>query len=163
MRRRPDLTEKVKDAVVRDYLQGDKTIVIQMEYKISPGEMYRVLHSRHVSLRKAPEACLIVDDRQLLPSGNPFRVALWNLMLESYDWVWNDTFDKMAKVLVEHLEREPYSTVEALGFLNQAFKPEQLVDRAFEMLIEFTLSYSPDFEHLNDGSYRSRRGNDREF
>ncbi|MBA7680484.1 hypothetical protein ES703_88800 [subsurface metagenome] len=64
-RRRPDLTEKVRDAVVRDYLQGDKTIVIQMEYKISPGEMYRVLHSRHVSLRKAPDggAILLVKDR----------------------------------------------------------------------------------------------------
>ena len=54
MVRRPDLTKNVKDAVVRDYLRGDKTIVIQMEYEISPGEMYRVLHSRQVSLRKAP-------------------------------------------------------------------------------------------------------------
>ncbi|KKL11730.1 hypothetical protein LCGC14_2542810, partial [marine sediment metagenome] len=51
-KRRPDLTEKMKDSVVQDYLQGDKTIVIQMEYKICPAVMYRILDSRQVSLRK---------------------------------------------------------------------------------------------------------------
>ena len=54
MSRRPDLTEKVKDEVVRDYLRGDKTIVIQMEHKLSPGEMYRILHARQVKLRGVP-------------------------------------------------------------------------------------------------------------
>ena len=51
MSRRPDLTDKVKAEVVRDYLRGDKTIVIQMEYKIGPAEMYRILYARQVSLR----------------------------------------------------------------------------------------------------------------
>jgi len=76
--RRPDLTEKVKDEVVRDYLRGDKTIVIQMEYKIGPAEMYRILSARQVSLRTCGTArpgrktrALIVDNRQLLPVSRP--------------------------------------------------------------------------------------------
>jgi len=153
MSRRPDLTEKVKDAVVRDYLQGDKAIIIQMEYKISPGVMYRILHARQVKLRRrADEKPKLVFP--LLTAGSGFRVALWNLTLESEAWDWDDTFNKTAKILIEYLEREPNSTVEALGFLNQPFTPEQLVDRAFEMLVEFTLSYSPNFERLNDGSWK---------
>ncbi|KKN06950.1 hypothetical protein LCGC14_1072050 [marine sediment metagenome] len=51
-KRRPDLTGEMKDAVVRDYLRGDKVILIQMEHKISPAVMYRILDSRQVSLRK---------------------------------------------------------------------------------------------------------------
>ena len=42
------------DEVVRDYLAGDKTIVIQDRYKISPGRMYRVLRSAGVKLRTIP-------------------------------------------------------------------------------------------------------------
>lgn len=147
----------MKDAVVRDYLRGDKTIIIQMEYKISPGEIYRVLHARQVNLRSVdhkPERVMIFPQ---LPAGSGFRVALWNFMLESWDWAWNDTFVKMGEVLAEYLEKEPVATVEALGFLNQAFKPEQLVDRAFEMLIKYNLSYDPRFEHLTDDTWRLRR------
>ena len=55
-RRRPDLTENMKDAVVRDYIRGDKAIVIQMEHKISPGVMYRILQARHVKLRQVRKA-----------------------------------------------------------------------------------------------------------
>ena len=51
---RPSPTEEVKDAVVRDYLRGDKTIVIQMSYDISPGVMYRILKMRGLKLRTAP-------------------------------------------------------------------------------------------------------------
>jgi len=50
-RRRLDLTENVKDAVVRDYIRGDKAIIIQMEHKTSPGVMYRILKEREVPLR----------------------------------------------------------------------------------------------------------------
>ena len=42
---------EVKDGVVRDYLRGAKTIVTQLEYKISPGTLYRILHASHVKLR----------------------------------------------------------------------------------------------------------------
>jgi len=42
---------EVKAGVVRDYLGGAKTIDIQLEYKISPGVMYRILHASHVKLR----------------------------------------------------------------------------------------------------------------
>jgi len=56
MSRRPALTEKVKDKVVRDYLRGDKAIIIQMEHEVSPGEMYRILHARQVSLRTSGTA-----------------------------------------------------------------------------------------------------------
>ena len=51
MRKREDLTKEVREAVVRDYLRGDKTIILQMEYKISPGEIYRILHRHQVKLR----------------------------------------------------------------------------------------------------------------
>ncbi|MBA7677621.1 hypothetical protein ES703_85881 [subsurface metagenome] len=43
------------DEVVRDYLAGDKTIVIQDRYKITPGRMYRILHSANVKLRTDEE------------------------------------------------------------------------------------------------------------
>lgn len=49
---KPSPTEEVKDAVVRDYLRGDKSIVIQMEYDISPGVLYRILSHRAVKLRR---------------------------------------------------------------------------------------------------------------
>jgi len=52
MTKRDDITEEVKDGVVRDYLRGDKAIVIQMEYKISPGVIYRILHRKGVGLRR---------------------------------------------------------------------------------------------------------------
>jgi len=39
--------------VVRDYLAGVKTLAIQDKYKISPGRMYRLLHSANVRLRSA--------------------------------------------------------------------------------------------------------------
>jgi len=39
------------DEVVRDYLAGDKTIVIQLKHGISPGKMYRILRSANVKLR----------------------------------------------------------------------------------------------------------------
>ena len=42
---------EVKDAVVRDYLRGGKIPAIQLEHKIGPGVMYRILHTRNVKLR----------------------------------------------------------------------------------------------------------------
>ncbi len=43
---------KVKYAVVRDYLRGDKAAAIQLEHRIDPGVMYRILHARNVTLRR---------------------------------------------------------------------------------------------------------------
>lgn len=51
-KRREDLTEELKTNVVRDYLRGNKAIIIQMEHKISPGVMYRILQARKVKLRR---------------------------------------------------------------------------------------------------------------
>ena len=155
-KRRPDLTEKKKDNVVRDYLREDKTIIIQMEYKIGPAVMYRILKARQVKLRRAPEPSLIVDERRLLPAGNHFRVALWDLMLESQDWVWDDTFARMGELLAKYLEKEPLATVETLGFLYKEFSPEELVDTAFAILIEYTVSHDPRWEHLADDTFRLR-------
>ncbi|GAI14160.1 unnamed protein product [marine sediment metagenome] len=56
MKKRQDLTPEVREQVVKDYLAGDKCIVIQYTYKISPGEMYRILHRKGVSLRKGKVA-----------------------------------------------------------------------------------------------------------
>lgn len=42
---------EVKDAVVRDYLRGDKPTVIQSKHKISSGVMYRILHTQNVKLK----------------------------------------------------------------------------------------------------------------
>jgi len=42
---------EVKDAVVRDYLRGDKPAAIWLAYNIKRGVMYRILHSRNVKLR----------------------------------------------------------------------------------------------------------------
>jgi len=48
--KRVNQAEEIKDAVVRDYLRGDKGIVIQMEHKVSASTMYRILHERGVKL-----------------------------------------------------------------------------------------------------------------
>lgn len=40
----------VKDAIVRDYLRGDKPTAILLEYKIGKGVLYRILHKRNVNL-----------------------------------------------------------------------------------------------------------------
>ncbi len=53
--RRPDLTAEVRAAVVRDYLRGDKTVVILFNYKLSPGEMYRILHAHRVKPDRKPD------------------------------------------------------------------------------------------------------------
>ena len=42
---------EVKDAVVRDYLRGDKPKAIQLKHTIAGAVMYRILHSRNVKLR----------------------------------------------------------------------------------------------------------------
>ncbi|MBA7688534.1 hypothetical protein ES703_97018 [subsurface metagenome] len=56
-KRREDLTEELKDKVVRDYLRGDKTVLIQLDYKIGAAVMYRILKDREVPLR-APKRLL---------------------------------------------------------------------------------------------------------
>ncbi len=43
---------EVKDAIVRDYLCGDKPAAIQLEHKVRRGVMYRILHKRNVKLRR---------------------------------------------------------------------------------------------------------------
>lgn len=43
---------EVKDAIVRDYLRGDKPAVIQLVHKVGPAVMYRILHTRGVKLRR---------------------------------------------------------------------------------------------------------------
>ncbi len=45
------IAPEVKDAVVRDYLRGDKSEAIQLEHKIGKEVMYRILHTRNVKLR----------------------------------------------------------------------------------------------------------------
>ena len=45
------VASEVKDAVVWDYLRGGKATAIQLEHKIGPGVMYRILHTRNVKLR----------------------------------------------------------------------------------------------------------------
>ena len=40
-----------QDGVVSDYVRGDKISVIQLEYGISPGALYRVLRAANVRLR----------------------------------------------------------------------------------------------------------------
>ena len=49
---RQDPPDEVKDGVVRDYLAGNKVVVIQDRYGISPGTLYRLLHTANVKLRK---------------------------------------------------------------------------------------------------------------
>jgi len=51
-KKRDDLTPEVRSKMIQDYLAGEKTLVIQYEYKISPGEMYRILHRKGMRLRR---------------------------------------------------------------------------------------------------------------
>lgn len=45
------LPAPVKDAVVEEYLQGDKTELILWNHQFSPGSLYRILHERGIPLR----------------------------------------------------------------------------------------------------------------
>ena len=67
-KRREDLTEELKNNVVRDYLRGDKAIIIQMEHKISPGVMYRILQVHKVKLRRVD---LSIAQRGHKPPSRP--------------------------------------------------------------------------------------------
>lgn len=51
-KRREDLTEELKNNVVRAYLNDSFVTSIQVEHKISPGVMYRILQARKVKLRR---------------------------------------------------------------------------------------------------------------
>ena len=64
------LPSEVKDAVVEEYLQGDKAIGITMEHTFSPGTLYRILHERGVSLRSQ---MVWVPDMRWLEFGSPKR------------------------------------------------------------------------------------------
>lgn len=48
--KRVNLAEEIKDAVVRDYGHGVKVTVIQVDHKVNPTTMYRILHERGVKL-----------------------------------------------------------------------------------------------------------------
>ncbi len=51
MKRRPDLTAEVCRQIVTAYERGDKTVALQAKYRISPGEMYRILQRANINLR----------------------------------------------------------------------------------------------------------------
>lgn len=162
--RRPDITEEVKDAIVRDYLRNDKVIILQLEYKISPGVLYRILHSRGVDFRRPDLVAEQTVTREQpvmtspqLPAGNRFRIDIWNLTLETWDWEAKEMFGKMSEVLVRHIEQDPHDMLEAVGLLHESFTPEQLVDRTFEMVVLNVLSHDPDFVRNEDGSWRLLR------
>lgn len=155
-KRRPDLTEAVKDNLVRDYLKGDKTIILQMEYKISPGEIYRILKKRGIHLRSAPLPEPITDPGRQLPEGNTYKQAIWDLTMETWTWKMGDTFDKLGKVMVDWLEKDPISVLTALEIFDQPFRPEDLVNRSMEMHIGFIIDHAVEIERVGPDSYRLR-------
>ena len=64
------LPDQVKDAVVEEYLRGDKIDLIQMDHQFSPGSLYRILHEREIPLRTF---MVWVPDRDWLMLGSPKR------------------------------------------------------------------------------------------
>jgi transposase-like protein len=46
------ISEETKEAVCRDYLRGDKIIVITMEHHIDSSTLYRILDEKHIQLRR---------------------------------------------------------------------------------------------------------------
>lgn len=46
-----ELTEERERGIVEAYNRGDKTLLIQMNFGIGPGELYRALHRAKVSFR----------------------------------------------------------------------------------------------------------------
>ncbi len=48
---REDLTPEEEAQIVRDYGAGAKTVVLQLEHKIAPGTLYRILHKHGVTFR----------------------------------------------------------------------------------------------------------------
>jgi len=152
-RKPTDLPDEVKDAVVRDYLAGAKTVVIQWEHGVTPGTMYRILHAAKVRLR--------VDSRKPeLQVDSGFRAAV-------REWVAteeNDTLEqggeKLAELLDEYLKKEPAKTLIALGIGDKPFTPEDLLRGSLQVLVEETLDHYPCFVRVGDDQWKVRKGGD---
>ncbi len=156
-KQREDLTPEVREKVVKDYLAGEKTLVIQQEYKISPGEMYRTLHRAGIILREKAHSDYLQLKEGISIKWDTLRNMLKELVLKTENITMDETFVLVGKVLAVQLEKEPKSTIVELGYLDKAFTPEQLVNRAFELYIEATLESYPDqFEKIGDDMWRAK-------
>lgn len=143
MSKRADLTEQVKDGVVRDYLRGDKAIVIQMEYKISPGVMYRILHARKVELRRAPYCPEEVEVAAPTEEVGRFRAAVKELVSQSEEEFGID------ELLVKHVREDPVATIKELVG-DREFTVGNIMEAARHIYIQEFLESSPEFERVGE-------------
>ena len=171
-----NLPEEIKDAVARDYLRGDKAIVIQLEYKISPGTMYRILHEREVPLRSEGESAPVpdegADETESVPDEGAdetesvppvvqesgFLAAL--KALAAQDPQRDDAFRLVSAALEEWFPQEDAATLKAIGLWEKAtgegITPEEIVEAAMVTFITVCLRAMPGVEEIEPDVFRRR-------
>jgi len=148
-----NLTDKVKDAVVRDYLAGAKTVVIQFEHKIGPAVMYRILHARNVKLRRA-------DQKPETVEVSGFRAAVREWVATEQNDTLEQSWEKLGELLQEYLKKEPARTLIALGIRDNPFTAEDILLGGWQVIVEETLDHYPHFERIGDDEWKVRKGGD---
>lgn len=162
---KPSPPEEVKDAVVRDYLRGDKAIVIQMEYDISPGVMYRILSQRGVKLRrpdlavkrslkvptKGPEETPPAPVAAEAPAGG--LLAAMKALVAKEPPV-EDVLEKVYDALAEWLPKEPIPTMVTIGLLDKSFTVENVIQAGMEAFVAEVIKTIPGVEEIEPGVWR---------
>ena len=158
---RPSPTEEVKDAVVRDYLRGDKAILIQMEYDISAGVMYRILKQRCVKLRRpdlavrrSPEGTPPAPVAAEAPAGG-FEAAMKALLAE--EGRPEDVLGKVLDSLTEWLPKEPISTMVTIGLSDKSFTPDDVIQAAVEAFVVEMMRSIPRFEEIEPRVWKLKK------
>lgn len=59
MPRKRQKTKEIEDKIAQMYLKGVKTIIIQMEYDVDPGMLYRILRERNIKPRRHSRSTLL--------------------------------------------------------------------------------------------------------
>ena len=158
---RPSPTEEVKDAVVRDYLRGDKSILIQMEYDISPGVMYRILKQRSVKLRRpdlavkrSPEETPPAPVAAEAPVGG-FLAAMKALVAQ--DPPVEDVLTKVVDAVAEWLEKEPIPTMVTIGLADKSFTVQDILRAATDVFVTEVTRTIPGAEEIEPGVWKLKK------
>lgn len=175
--------EKTVAGVVTDYKSGTKTAVIEYEYKLGPGDLYKILREAKVALRKPrpslptpPPAVdqtkelrqrvaqllrLHLESRlQDLADKNGIRpcfldIELTRLADHSSEIEIQDCLDRCEDLLLTCLEAEPTPTVKYLGYATEPFSPEDLINAVMYKFIDKVLATMPDeIEQVGPGLWR---------
>jgi len=158
---RPSPTEEVKDAVVRDYLRGDKSILIQMEYDISPGVMYRILKQRSVKLRR-PDLAVKRSPEETPPAPVAAEAPVGGFLAAMKALVAQEppaegVLDQVLDALNEWLPKEPIPTMVTIGLSDKSFTPDDVIQAAVEAFVVEMMRSIPRFEEIEPRVWKLKK------